>query len=125
MQGLVCSIVRAYYLDYFLRVSCLVPAFTVVEGHLKHCDVSSLRYDGKMSRMERVECVFIAVRKCLLDSLFSSVIAEFKKPEGPGVMLISLKCGGVGYVRCCLTLYLCSLSESNSLNLTVANRVIK
>ncbi|TDL15102.1 hypothetical protein BD410DRAFT_796684 [Rickenella mellea] len=56
---------------------------------LKQQGIETIRYDGKMNRMARVEA-----------------IQRFKKPNGPRVMMISLKCGGVG------------------LNLTVANRVI-
>ncbi|KAL5479086.1 hypothetical protein ACEPAI_2374 [Sanghuangporus weigelae] len=61
----------------------------LVEAYLKESGVQVLRYDGRMNRLARVDSV-----------------ARFKKPNGPPIMLVSLKCGGVG------------------LNLTVANRVI-
>jgi SNF2 family DNA or RNA helicase len=49
-----------------------------------------LRYDGKMNRESR-----------------ERALREFRQPGGPKVILISIKCGGVG------------------LNLVSANRVIK
>ena len=52
--------------------------------------VRNLRYDGKMSREAREYC-----------------LSQFRRPGGPKVMLVSIKCGGVG------------------LNLVSANRVIK
>jgi len=52
-------------------------------------NIQTLRYDGKMSRTMRDE-----------------TIKHFKKPRGPKILIISLKCGGVG------------------LNLTEANRMI-
>ncbi|KAL5520215.1 hypothetical protein ACEPAG_9428 [Sanghuangporus baumii] len=61
----------------------------LVEAYLKESGVQVLRYDGRMNRLARVDSV-----------------ARFKKSNGPPIMLVSLKCGGVG------------------LNLTVANRVI-
>ncbi|KAF8507571.1 SNF2 family N-terminal domain-containing protein, partial [Hysterangium stoloniferum] len=62
---------------------------TLVEKLLVRDNIQTVRYDGKMSRSARHEAV-----------------AMFKKRKGPPVMLISLKCGGVG------------------LNLVEANRVI-
>ncbi|CAE6334692.1 unnamed protein product [Rhizoctonia solani] len=56
---------------------------------LKKSGFESLRYDGQMRREEREE-----------------TLSRFKKQGGPKILLISLKCGGVG------------------LNLTEANRVI-
>jgi SNF2 family DNA or RNA helicase len=52
--------------------------------------IRSLRYDGKMARDAR-----------------ERTLREFRRPGGPRVILISIKCGGVG------------------LNLVAANRVIK
>ncbi|KAJ1306287.1 hypothetical protein OPQ81_010989 [Rhizoctonia solani] len=56
---------------------------------LRKSGFESLRYDGQMKREEREE-----------------TLSRFKKQGGPKILLISLKCGGVG------------------LNLTEANRVI-
>lgn len=52
--------------------------------------IQSLRYDGSMTREQR-----------------EGVLAKFRKTGGPKVILISIKCGGVG------------------LNLTSANRIVK
>jgi SNF2 family DNA or RNA helicase len=56
---------------------------------LKRSGFESLRYDGQMKREER-----------------EATLSRFKKQGGPKIILISLKCGGVG------------------LNLTEANRVV-
>ncbi|KAG8956394.1 hypothetical protein FRC04_004475 [Tulasnella sp. 424] len=61
----------------------------LLEGALERENFRSLRYDGTMDREER-----------------SSVLKRFKKPGGPNILIVSLKCGGVG------------------LNLVEANRVI-
>lgn len=61
----------------------------LLEGALERESFRSLRYDGQMDREER-----------------SSVIKRFKKHGGPNILIVSLKCGGVG------------------LNLVEANRVI-
>ena len=62
----------------------------LLETMLARCGIRNLRYDGKM-RSETREAALVA----------------FRKTGGPRVILISIKCGGVG------------------LNLTTANRVIK
>ncbi len=62
----------------------------LVETVLSRYGMQFLRYDGKM-RSEARDATLIA----------------FRKTGGPRVILISIKCGGVG------------------LNLTIANRVIK
>ena len=62
----------------------------LLETMLARCGIRNLRYDGKM-RSETREAALVA----------------FRKTGGPRVVLISIKCGGVG------------------LNLTTANRVIK
>ncbi|KAG8989210.1 hypothetical protein FRB90_002355, partial [Tulasnella sp. 427] len=61
----------------------------LLEGALEREGHRSLRYDGQMDREER-----------------SSILKRFKKPGGPNILIVSLKCGGVG------------------LNLVEANRVI-
>ncbi|KAG8906658.1 hypothetical protein FRB99_006359 [Tulasnella sp. 403] len=61
----------------------------LLQAALEREDIRHLRYDGKMTREDR-----------------TSVIKRFKKQGGPSVLLVSLKCGGVG------------------LNLVEANRVI-
>ena len=62
----------------------------LLETLLVRYGIQNLRYDGKM-RTEARDATLVA----------------FRKTGGPRVILISIKCGGVG------------------LNLTVANRVIK
>jgi SNF2 family DNA or RNA helicase len=62
----------------------------LVETVFMRQGLRALRYDGKMGREAR-----------------ERTLREFRRPGGPRVILISIKCGGVG------------------LNLVSANRVIK
>jgi len=63
---------------------------SLLETLLARCGIQYLRYDGKMRSEAR-----------------EAALSAFRKAGGPRVILISIKCGGVG------------------LNLTIANRVIK
>lgn len=54
-------------------------ATTVVVDLLKLNDIEALRFDGKMSRQSRDE-----------------TLTKFKAKDGPRILIISLKCGGVG-----------------------------
>ncbi|KIJ44978.1 hypothetical protein M422DRAFT_167577, partial [Sphaerobolus stellatus SS14] len=74
---------RLHWLDELTRL------YTVIEKALKKDNIQSVRFDGKMTRIARDEAV-----------------TQFKKHDGPPIILISLKCGGVG------------------LNLVEANRVL-
>ena len=62
----------------------------LLETLLPRYGIQNLRYDGKMRSEAR-----------------EAALAAFRRTGGPKVILISIKCGGVG------------------LNLTVANRVVK
>jgi len=62
---------------------------TLVEKLLARDAIETVRFDGKMTRIAR-----------------DQAISKFKRRNGPPIMLISLKCGGVG------------------LNLVEANRVL-
>ncbi|KAG8909354.1 hypothetical protein FRC01_006993 [Tulasnella sp. 417] len=75
--------------DKVIIYSQWTKCIDLLEGALERESFRSLRYDGQMDREER-----------------SSVLKRFKKPGGPNILIVSLKCGGVG------------------LNLVEANRVI-
>ncbi|GJJ08897.1 hypothetical protein Clacol_003117 [Clathrus columnatus] len=75
--------------DKIICYSQWTSMLDLVEKLLLKDGVDCIRYDGRMSRVER-----------------DTAVAEFRKRSGPPIMLISLKCGGVG------------------LNLVEANRVI-
>ncbi|KAG8985076.1 hypothetical protein FRB90_004949, partial [Tulasnella sp. 427] len=76
--------------DQVVIYSQWTKCIDLLEGALEREGHRSLRYDGQMDREER-----------------SSILKRFKKPGGPNILIVSLKCGGVG------------------LNLVEANRVIK
>ncbi|KAF8577549.1 hypothetical protein K439DRAFT_547840 [Ramaria rubella] len=75
--------------DKIICYSQWTTMLTLVETLLHRDNIETVRFDGKMSRVARDEAV-----------------TTFKKRNGPSIMLISLKCGGVG------------------LNLVEANRVL-
>ncbi|KAG8970320.1 hypothetical protein FRC03_009593 [Tulasnella sp. 419] len=75
--------------DKVIVYSQWTSCMDLLESLLEKEDMRPIRYDGKMNRVERAEAV-----------------KRFKRRDGPRIMLISLKCGGVG------------------LNLVEANRVI-
>ncbi|CAE6440516.1 unnamed protein product [Rhizoctonia solani] len=75
--------------DKIIAYSQWTSMIDLMQILLRKAGFESLRYDGQMKREEREE-----------------TLSRFKKQGGPKILLISLKCGGVG------------------LNLTEANRVI-
>ncbi|KAF8486693.1 SNF2 family N-terminal domain-containing protein [Gautieria morchelliformis] len=75
--------------DKIICYSQWTSMITLVETLLHRDNIETIRFDGKMSRLSR-----------------DIAISRFKKRSGPSIMLISLKCGGVG------------------LNLVEANRVL-
>ncbi|KIJ40108.1 hypothetical protein M422DRAFT_256931 [Sphaerobolus stellatus SS14] len=75
--------------DKIICYSQWTSMISLIEKALKKDNIDSVRFDGKMTRIARDEAV-----------------TQFKKHNGPPIMLISLKCGGVG------------------LNLVEANRVL-
>ncbi|KAH7335005.1 SNF2 family N-terminal domain-containing protein [Rhizoctonia solani] len=75
--------------DKIIAYSQWTSMIDLMQILLRKSGFESLRYDGQMKREEREE-----------------TLSRFKKQGGPKILLISLKCGGVG------------------LNLTEANRVI-
>lgn len=57
----------------------LTMTMSVVIDMLRANDIEALRFDGKMSRQSREE-----------------TLTKFKSKGGPRILIISLKCGGVG-----------------------------
>jgi len=89
MLETVMNALRDHPKDKTIVYSQWTSMLDLAEVLFKQNGIKTLNYDGRMNRMERTEA-----------------IAEFKKELGPHVLLVSLKCGGVG------------------LNLTCSNRVI-
>jgi SNF2 family DNA or RNA helicase len=58
----------------------------VIERGLNQANIQSTRFDGKVSQKDR-----------------GIVVEKFKKDPNIRVMLLTLSCGAVGYVRPCFT----------------------
>ena len=70
----------------------------MVQEVLRREKMANLRYDGSMNRALRDR--FVVLRQLTLlksHTSLCSTIQNFKSRAGPNILIISLKCGGVGY----------------------------
>lgn len=96
------SIILAVVLTHlcrFLIISSFTTALELVDDYLRSNNVSATRYQGDMTRLQRDESVrsvlwwFLRAEELVLTLLISRILGKSKKCF---IMLMSLKCGGVG-----------------------------